>query len=164
MSKVLIPIGDAAEAMDTLYPLYRVQEDGFEAVVAGPEARIYPLVLHEIPPGWDITRESAGYHLRARRRVGRLKERPVEGERAHARFCGSTDQRINVSTPLEPVGLRGRAAEEALLLIGRQLSDPLLYQVRPADVLHRHEADSPVGAKEQPLRSESRKHSVDVRT
>jgi len=65
MSKVLIPIGDAAEAMDTLYPLYRVQEDDFEAVVAGPEARIYPLVLHEIPPGWDITRESAGYHLRA---------------------------------------------------------------------------------------------------
>lgn len=65
MAKVLIPIGDASEAMDTLYPVYRVQEDGFEAVVAGPEARVYPLVMHEIPPGWDITRESPGYHLEA---------------------------------------------------------------------------------------------------
>jgi protease I len=65
MPKVLIVIGDAAEAMGTLYPVYRVQEDGFEAVVAGPEARIYPLVMHEIPPGWDITREQPSYHLAA---------------------------------------------------------------------------------------------------
>lgn len=65
MSKVLITVGDAAEAMDTLYPVYRVQEDDFEAVVAGPEARVYPLVMHEIPPGWDITREGPSYHLRA---------------------------------------------------------------------------------------------------
>ena len=50
MPKVLITIGDAAEAMDTLYPVYRVQEDGYEAVVAGPDARVYPLVMHEIPP------------------------------------------------------------------------------------------------------------------
>lgn len=65
MPKVLFPIGDAAEAMDTLYPYFRVQEDGYEAVVAGPEARVYPLVMHEIPPGWDITRESPSYHLAA---------------------------------------------------------------------------------------------------
>ena len=63
MSKVLIPIGDAAEAMDTLYPYFRVIEDGYQAVVAAPERRVYPLVMHEIPPGWDITRESASYHL-----------------------------------------------------------------------------------------------------
>jgi len=65
MPKVLVVIGDAAEAMDTLYPYFRVQEEGFEAVVAGPEARVYPLVMHEIPPGWDITRESPSYHLKA---------------------------------------------------------------------------------------------------
>jgi protease I len=65
MAKVLIPIGDAAEAMDTLYPFFRVREDGYQAVVAGPQARVYPLVMHEIPPGWDITRESASYHLAA---------------------------------------------------------------------------------------------------
>ena len=65
MGKVLVPIGDAAEAMDTLYPYFRVREEGYEAVIAGPEARVYPLVMHEIPPGWDITRESASYHLKA---------------------------------------------------------------------------------------------------
>ena len=63
MIKILIPIGDAAEAMDTLYPYYRVREEGYQAVVAGPDKRVYPLVMHEIPPGWDITRESASYHL-----------------------------------------------------------------------------------------------------
>jgi protease I len=63
--KVLIPIGDAAEAIDTLYPLYRVREAGFDAVIAGPEARTYHLVMHEVPPGWDITREGPSYHLTA---------------------------------------------------------------------------------------------------
>jgi protease I len=68
-SAILMPIGDASEAMDTLYPYYRVAEDGFRAVVAGPEARLYHMVLHEIPPGskvpWDITEERPGYHLKA---------------------------------------------------------------------------------------------------
>jgi protease I len=64
-AKILMPIGDAAEAIDTLYPLYRVQEEGYECVVAGPEARTYHLVMHEIPPGWDITREGPSYHLAA---------------------------------------------------------------------------------------------------
>ncbi len=62
MEKILIIIGDASEAMDTLYPYYRVQEEGFEAVVAAPEKRRYHLVIHEIPPGWEVTRESPSYH------------------------------------------------------------------------------------------------------
>ena len=62
MDKILIVIGDASEAMDTLYPYYRVQEEGFEAVVAAPEKRRYHLVIHEIPPGWEVTRESPSYH------------------------------------------------------------------------------------------------------
>ena len=65
MSKVLMPVGDAVEAIDTLYPFYRVQEDGFEMVVTGPEARVYAMVMHEIPPGWDITREGPSYHIEA---------------------------------------------------------------------------------------------------
>ena len=35
--KVLLPIGDATEMMDTLYPVFRLPEDGFQVVVAGPE-------------------------------------------------------------------------------------------------------------------------------
>ena len=69
MPKVLMPIGDATEAMDTLYPYFRIAEDDFRVVVAGPEARLYHMVLHEVPPGsnipWDITRETPGYHIEA---------------------------------------------------------------------------------------------------
>jgi len=67
--KVLMPIGDATEAVDTLYPFFRIPEDGYEVVVAGPEARLYHMVLHEVPPNadvpWDITEERPGYHLKA---------------------------------------------------------------------------------------------------
>lgn len=68
-AKVLMPIGDATEVIDTFYPYFRLQEEGFEVVVAGPEARTYHLVTHEVPPNsdisWDITREGPGYHLKA---------------------------------------------------------------------------------------------------
>lgn len=65
MPRVLIVIGDATECLDTMYPYFRLPEDGFEVVVAAPEARLYHMVLHERPPGWDITQETAGYHLQA---------------------------------------------------------------------------------------------------
>ena len=67
--KILMPIGDATEVMDTLYPFFRLQEEGFEVVIAGPEARLYHGVMHEVPPDasipWDITREQPAYHVRA---------------------------------------------------------------------------------------------------
>ncbi len=69
MPKVLMPIGDATEMMDTLYPFFRLPEDDFQVVVAGPEAKLYHGVMHEIPPEsefpWDITREQASYHIQA---------------------------------------------------------------------------------------------------
>ncbi len=70
MNRILMPIGDATETLDTFYPYYRLPEDDYEVVVAGPEARLYHTVLHEIPPNpdvpWDITQERTGYHLRAK--------------------------------------------------------------------------------------------------
>jgi protease I len=69
MPKVLMPIGDGTEVLDTLYPYFRLPEDDFEVVIAGPEARCYHGVMHEIPPQeaipWDITREQPAYHVRA---------------------------------------------------------------------------------------------------
>jgi protease I len=65
MGKVLLVIGDAAEVLDTFYPLFRIREDGHQVLVAGPARRTYHLVLHEKPDGWDVTRESPGYHLAA---------------------------------------------------------------------------------------------------
>jgi protease I len=69
LGKILMPIGDATESMDTLYPFFRLAEEGYEVVVAGPQARLYHTVMHEIPPNcdvpWDITREQPGYHIQA---------------------------------------------------------------------------------------------------
>jgi protease I len=65
MNKVLLVIGDAAEVFDTMYPLHRIREDGYEVVVAGPEKRVYHLVMHDTHPDWDITVESPGYKLAA---------------------------------------------------------------------------------------------------
>jgi len=63
--RVLIIVGDAAETVDTLYPFYRLQEAGFEPVVAGPEKRTFQMVMHEVRPGWTITREWEGYQIKA---------------------------------------------------------------------------------------------------
>jgi len=65
MNKVLLIVGDASETLDTLYPYYRLQEDGFEPVVAAPDARRYQMVLHEVKPGWTITKEWEGYTIQA---------------------------------------------------------------------------------------------------
>jgi protease I len=65
MTRILLPIGDAAEVLDTFYPLFRLREEGYEVIVAGPQRRVYHLVLHERPGGWDITRERPGYTLAA---------------------------------------------------------------------------------------------------
>jgi protease I len=65
MNKVLIIVGDATETVDTLYPYYRLQEDGFIPVVAAPEKRRYQMVLHEVKPGWTITKEWEGYSIMA---------------------------------------------------------------------------------------------------
>lgn len=67
--KVLLPIGDATESMDTMYTIFRLAEEGYEVVVSGPEARLYHSVMHEQPPHsdvpWDLTQESKGYHIEA---------------------------------------------------------------------------------------------------
>jgi protease I len=63
--KVLIIVGDASETVDTLYPYYRLQEAGFAPIVAGPKRQVYQMVLHEVKPGWTITKEWEGYTIKA---------------------------------------------------------------------------------------------------
>lgn len=63
--KVLIIIGDASETLDTMYPFYRLIEAGFQPVVAGPERRRFQMVMHEVKPGWTITKEWEGYTIEA---------------------------------------------------------------------------------------------------
>jgi protease I len=63
--QVLIIVGDATETVDTIYPFFRLQEAGFEPVVSSIEARVYQMVLHEVKPGWTITKEWEGYSINA---------------------------------------------------------------------------------------------------
>lgn len=65
--QILLVVGDAAEVIDTMYPYFRLMEEGWRVVPAGPERKLYHMVLHEKPPGstWDITEERPGYHIRA---------------------------------------------------------------------------------------------------
>jgi protease I len=65
LNQVLIIVGDATETVDTLYPYYRLIEAGFQPVVAAPEKRRYQMVLHEVKPGWTITKEWEGYTIEA---------------------------------------------------------------------------------------------------
>ena len=65
MMQILLVIGDAAEVLDTFYPLFRLQEAGFRVHIAGPDARTYHLVQHDRHPDWDITIESPGYKMKA---------------------------------------------------------------------------------------------------
>lgn len=65
LHKVLIIVGDASETVDTLYPFFRLQEGGFQPVVAAPEKRQYQMVMHEVKPGWTITKEWEGYSIKA---------------------------------------------------------------------------------------------------
>jgi protease I len=63
--RVLLIIGDASETLDTLYPYYRLQEAGFQPVFAGPQRQKFQLVMHEVKPGWTITKEWEGYTVDA---------------------------------------------------------------------------------------------------
>ncbi len=63
--QVLIIIGVAVETMDTLYPYHRLIEAGYKPVVAAPEKRLYQMVMHEVRPGWTITKEWEGYQIHA---------------------------------------------------------------------------------------------------
>jgi protease I len=63
--KALIVVGDASETLDTLYPYYRLMEAGIQPVVTGPERRRYQMVMHEVKPGWTITKEWEGYTIDA---------------------------------------------------------------------------------------------------
>lgn len=65
IGKALIVVGDATETVDTLYPFYRLQEAGIQPVVVAPEKRLYQMVMHEVRPGWTITKEWEGYQIQA---------------------------------------------------------------------------------------------------
>lgn len=64
MSKrVLILTGDGAEVLEVYYPLYRVLEEGYEAVIASPKKKVLNTVCHDFVQGWDTYTEKPAHLL-----------------------------------------------------------------------------------------------------
>lgn len=63
MATVLVLVGDAAEELDSMYPVFRLREGGHEAVVAAPTTRPVKLVVHDFESGWDAYTEKPGHEL-----------------------------------------------------------------------------------------------------
>jgi len=62
-SKILIVTGDAGESYETLYAMHRLQEAGYEPIIASTSVKRLNLVIHEFEPGWDTYKESKGYQV-----------------------------------------------------------------------------------------------------
>jgi protease I len=62
MPKVLILTGDAAEALEVIYPHQRLREEGYEVEIASLSKKLMQLVVHEFVPGIDTFVEKPGYH------------------------------------------------------------------------------------------------------
>ncbi len=63
MARYLIVTGDAGEGLEIYYCLYRAREDGSEAHVAGPSARVIRSVVHDFEPDLDTYVEKPSYRV-----------------------------------------------------------------------------------------------------
>ena len=61
--KVLVLVGDAAEELDAMYPIYRLREAGYIADVAALTRRDVQLVIHDFDPNSDAYTEKHGRKL-----------------------------------------------------------------------------------------------------
>ncbi|WP_435019211.1 DJ-1/PfpI family protein [Tundrisphaera sp. TA3] len=65
MRRVLILTGDAGEALEILYPKFRLEEEGWEVAIAAREKRPILTVVHDFEPGFDTYTEKPGYRVAA---------------------------------------------------------------------------------------------------
>ena len=61
--KVLVLVGDAAEELDAMYPIYRLRAAGYVADVAALTRRDVQLVIHDFDPNSDAYTEKNGRKL-----------------------------------------------------------------------------------------------------
>ena len=61
MPKVLMLAGDAAEALEVMYPYQRLREEGYEVDIAAPKKKRLQFVVHDFEEGFDTYTEKPGY-------------------------------------------------------------------------------------------------------
>ena len=76
--KILIVTGDAGEGYECLYAKHRLQEAGYEPVIAAPSVKRLNLVIHDFEPGWDTYIEKAGYMVESDIAIRKAKEKDYE--------------------------------------------------------------------------------------
>jgi putative intracellular protease/amidase len=69
--KVLVLVGDAAEELDAMYPIYRLREAGYIADVAALTRRDVQLVIHASTPSRTPTPRSTAASCRSTSRSPR---------------------------------------------------------------------------------------------
>jgi protease I len=65
MTRILMIAGDAVEALEVLYPKYRLEEEGWTVEIAAPERRAIQTVIHDFEPGFGTYTEKRGYRVDA---------------------------------------------------------------------------------------------------
>ncbi|HZG83690.1 DJ-1/PfpI family protein [Paenibacillus sp.] len=63
--KILILTGDAAEVLEVYYPYFRIQEEGYEPVIAAPSKKTLHTVAHDFVEGWETYTEKPAHLLPA---------------------------------------------------------------------------------------------------
>ncbi|HEY8343383.1 MAG TPA: DJ-1/PfpI family protein [Calditerricola sp.] len=79
MAKVLILTGDAVEALEVYYPLYRLKEAGHEVHVAAPTKKTLRTVVHDFEPEWETYTEKPAYRLEADIAFAEVKPEQYDG-------------------------------------------------------------------------------------
>lgn len=59
--KIVILTGDAAEALEVMYPYQRLLEEGYEVHMAAPSVKRLRFVVHDFEDGFDTYTEKPGY-------------------------------------------------------------------------------------------------------
>jgi len=77
--RILILGGDAAEALEILYPYFSLLEEGWVVHVAAPKKDVIHTVVHDFEPGWDTYTEKLGYLWRADLTFEEVKPEEYDG-------------------------------------------------------------------------------------
>ncbi len=64
--KILILTGDCAESLEVMYPLQRLIEAGYDAVIATPNGKAIRSVIHDFEPDCETYTEKLGYRIPAK--------------------------------------------------------------------------------------------------
>ncbi len=70
--------GDAGESYETLYAMHRLQEGGYQPIIASTTKKLMNLVIHEFEPGWDTYKESKGYRVESDITFNQVKVKDYE--------------------------------------------------------------------------------------